>query len=234
MRYALQVCLVAVGVSLEILVISAMLKGAYRRFPVAFVYMIAVFVTSLVETSFFILGSRDARYREVFSSLYWIDESILIFLVLGVVVSLFFQATKDSPARGAVRSIVVAASLLAVAITFVVCYDASLPPNSWMTSWSSKVNFCAAILDAALWTMAIGSKKVDRLILTLSGALGIQFTGEAIGGSIRSLSDASRSAVVVMLGNLVIASFNLALLYFWWQAFRRPEASRVARAPINN
>jgi hypothetical protein len=228
MSYALQVCLVAAGISLEVLVISAMLKGAYRRFPVAFVYMLAVFLTSLVETPIGILARYRAGYRDLYNRLFWIDESVLIFLVLGVVISLIFQATGDAPARRAIRSMVVAASVLAVAVTFVFCYNASLPPNSWMTSWSSKVNFFAAILDLALWTMVIGSRKSNRLILTLSGALGIQFTGEAIGGSIRSLAESSQSAVVVLLGNLVIASFNLALLYFWWHAFRQPDTSRAA------
>jgi hypothetical protein len=221
MQFALQVCSVAIGISLEILVLSAMLKGAYRRYPVAFAYMVAVFLSSLIETPFAVMVWHNARYSDAYESLFWIDESVLIFLVFGVVISLIFQATETAPARRTLRRIVIAASLLAVAITFALCYDARLTPSKWMTSWSSKVHFCAAILDLGLWTMAIGSKKVDRRILTLSGALGIQFTGEAIGESIRTLMN---SDALVLVGNLVIVSSSLALQYFWWQAFRGTKA----------
>ena len=49
----------------------------------------------------------------------------------------------------------------------------------------------------------------------VSGGMGIQMAGKAIGHSLRQLS---RSAM--MPGDLVIVLSHLLCLYIWWQAFR--------------
>jgi hypothetical protein len=54
----------------------------------------------------------------------------------------------------------------------------------------------------------------------LSGALGIKFTMEAIGESLRQLSLHSHSISLALTGNLLIMLANLVFLYTWWQAFR--------------
>ena len=52
-----------------------------------------------------------------------------------------------------------------------------------MTPWTRDLNFCSAILDLALWALLIAAREKDHRLLLLSGGLGIQFTGEAIGES---------------------------------------------------
>jgi len=59
----------------------------------------------------------------------------------------------------------------------------------------------------------------------LSGALGIQFTGEAIGKSLKQIADKlfPLSHGWQMPGNiLTMATFPLAM-YIWWQTFRKTE-----------
>ncbi len=229
MRFALQLCADIIGIPLEVLVISAMLRGAYRRFPFAFAYMLAFFLATLTETSLFVLATYQPRYRSTYTACFWVDETILFFLVFAVVVSLIYKATETAPARHVLRLAVLAVAPLIVVITFAIHYEPGTTPGTWMTPWTSNLNFCAAVLDLALWTMTISLKKPDRLILMLSGALGIQFAGEAIGESIRVFAVDNRSRSVVLLGNLVIVAFNLVFLYFWWQAFRRPESTLRAQ-----
>ena len=89
-----------------------------------------------------------------------------------------------------------------------------------MTPWTRDLNFGAAILDMGLWALLIGSQRKDRKLLLVTGALGIQFTGAAIGQALREMSSAS--SVVTIAGDFVVLT-NLARLYIWWQAFRDPN-----------
>ena len=84
-----------------------------------------------------------------------------------------------------------------------------------MTLWLRDLNFSAAILDLGLWAMLLASRHKETRLLLLSGALGIQFTGEAIGQSLRHLFpwELSPGDVVTLLANLVC-------LWIWWQALR--------------
>jgi hypothetical protein len=95
-----------------------------------------------------------------------------------------------------------------------------------MTLWTRDLNFSSAVLDLALWALLIGSKYKETQLLLLSGALGIQFTGEAIGQSLRHLFpwDLSPGDVMTLLA-------NLACLWIWWQALRPPRRHpRIASA----
>jgi hypothetical protein len=82
-----------------------MLRGSYRRYPALFVYMAAVFVASLVETSLYIIGYLDAtwyRDRHVWTQYlkcYWIDEGIMLALEFVVSFSLIRRATEGASSR---------------------------------------------------------------------------------------------------------------------------------------
>lgn len=98
----------------------------------------------------------------------------------------------------------------------------------WMTPWTRDLSFCATVLDLALWMMLIASPKSDRRLLMISGALGLQFTGEAIGEAILNLATPNMQAAVALLGAVVAMMADLACMYVWWQTFR--TASR--REPV--
>jgi hypothetical protein len=84
-----------------------------------------------------------------------------------------------------------------------------------MTPWTRDLNFCAAILDLGLWALLIGSKKKDYQLLLVTGALGIQFAGGAIGQSLRDMSP----AIVTAASDFTVIT-GLMGLYIWWRAFR--------------
>jgi hypothetical protein len=229
MRFDLTVCAYLVGIPLEILIIAAMLRGPYRRYPALLVYMAAVFVVSLIETPLYVVGHLDDVWysdRRVwirYLSCYWIDDVILIALVLVVVLSFIYQATERARSRRVMRASVVGGAVLFSAIAFWAHYDPTVPPGQWVTAWTSNLYFCAAILDLGLWAMLIGSRAKDSRLLMFSGALGILFTGGAISGSISHLAVAKHSTALTLAGGMVNMLSNLTFLYIWWQALRVRE-----------
>jgi hypothetical protein len=233
MRFALDICAYLVGIPLEVLILASMLRGSYRRYPALFVYMAAVFVASLVETSLYIIGYLDAtwyRDRHVWTQYlkcYWIDEGIMLALEFVVSFSLIRRATEGASSRRMMRASVVCSALLVYAITFRAHYDPTAATGLWMNAWTRDLNFYYAILDVGLWAMLIGSRARDSRLLLFSGALGVLFTGAAISGSISDLAVARRSTALSFTGGVVNILSNLAFLYIWWQALRvRQAASR--------
>ena len=92
-----------------------------------------------------------------------------------------------------------------------------------MTPWTRDISVCATILDLALWMMLIASRNADRRLLLISGALGMQFTGEAIGEAIRNLSMPHMVKALSLTGSVVSVAADMACLYVWWQTFRTPQ-----------
>jgi hypothetical protein len=224
MRFALQVAGWALGLPLEILIISALLRGGYRRFPFVFVYTIVDFLTTVLEIPAEIeyvrgIGTSGALY----AYLYWIDEAIVQVLIFAVVLSLIYGATRHLRSRRVVRVSLIAAAVLIAGISFLSHYNPALNPGSWMTPWTRDLNFCSAILDLGLWALLIASRTRDHQVLLLSGALGIKFAGESIGESVRQLAIRSRSHPVSLGGSIIIMLANIFFLYVWWQSLRQPD-----------
>ena len=228
MQLAIQVCNYLIGVPLELLIIAALLRGAYRRFPFIFVYIIAYFLTTVAEIPVYIAyysGVKGARGFRV--KLYWIDEGILQLLVFAVVMSLIYEASSRLGSRRMVRAVLSIGTVVFAGVSFLIHYAPGLGLSVWMTPWTRDLSFGSTILDLALWFLLIASKKKDSLLLMLSGALGIQFTGEAIGESLRNLSTAR---VVVGAGDILIILADFIFLYIWWQAFRgTPKKNRSSQ-----
>src|ERR1039457_3723316 len=99
-----------------------------------------------------------------------------------------------------------------------------------MTRWTRDLNFCAVILDLGLWTLLIGSRQKNSKLLLITGALGIQFTGGAIGQSLRDMSP----AIVTAASDFTVIT-SLARVYIWWRAFRgKPQSlSPVTGSPTS-
>jgi hypothetical protein len=224
-RFVLTICGYVVGLPLELLVIAAMLHGGYRRFPAVFAYVIAEFLATVVEmplaTAYYRTHDRHIGVQYVFW--YWADEIILQFLVFAVVLSLIWMATSAARTRRALRVALIAGTFLFVGISFLANFDSqSAKLGEWMTPWARDLDFGAAILDMMLWAMLIAKRQKDSRILMLSGGLGVMFTGEAIGESVRTLSTAAHS-FAVLPSNILMILTNLAFLYIWWQTFRAPR-----------
>jgi len=233
-KFALQVCFWLVGLPLEVLIIAALVRGLYKRFPILFAYTIVTFLTTVVEIPANIAyyrGDRQPLRSRAFY--YWFDERVLLVLLFLVVVTLIWQATARMRSRRLVRSILIVGPILFASASFLIHYN----PNAsvvgeWMTPWTRDLNFGSAVLDLGLWTLLIASREKDRLLLTLSGALGIQFAGEAMGGAIRNLAVAiygstQQGRPLIVTGNVLMMAADLVCMYIWWQAFRQARAGAL-------
>jgi hypothetical protein len=228
MGLAVQVIAYLIGLPMELLAIAGLLRGPYRKYPFVFVYVIADFLTTVVEMRVelsYHAGNKGVEQALV--NYYWIDEAILQVLVYAAVISLLYYATASLRTRRIMRISLIGFAVLFAGVSFWIHFQ---PGNArigeWMTPWSSNLNFCSAILDLALWALLIASREKDQRLLMLSGALGIQFTGEAIGHSLRNLSRRNRSYLLLNSGNAVGMLTYLAFLYILWQAFRTVNPSK--------
>lgn len=223
--FSLQLCGWLVGIPLQFLLIAALMRSAYKQFPFVFAYAVANLLTTAIEvpTNVRSVVTGDPAVLVHFAKIYWVDEWVLQVLVFGVVISLFYVATNETQSRRLLRSGLIAGALVVAVVSFLIQYDPRANTGRWMTPWTRDLSFCAAILDLALWAKLISSKVRDTRLLLVSGALGLQFTGEAIGEAIRNLSIAHSTEWVSLLGSVVTMVANLACLYVWWRTFRPVE-----------
>jgi hypothetical protein len=68
----------------------------------------------------------------------------------------------------------------------------------------------------------VAARKSDHRLLLICGALGMQFTAEAIGEAIVTLSMPHHENIF-LTGSVVAVAGNLVCLYVWWQTFRPIE-----------
>ena len=215
MRAALQFVGWSLGLPLELLIIAALLRGSYRRFPLLLLYSVALFLTTVVEISV---------SQEYYAAYYWFDEAVRQALLFALVISLIYLASTDLRSRGLVRTGFILGAVIMAGTSFLLHYDPHAATGRWMTQWVRDIDFTAAFLDLGLWTLLLASRYKDTQLLMLSGGLGIQFAGEAINQSLRHLFQWSLSP-----GEFVGLLTDLAGLWVWWQALRRP-LSRTASA----
>jgi hypothetical protein len=69
----------------------------------------------------------------------------------------------------------------------------------------------------------VARREKDTRLLLLSGALGIQFSGGAIGNSLRSLAT-RQHPWPSMTGGLIVIVSGLIRVFLWARAFRPAEA----------
>jgi hypothetical protein len=229
MQVALQVCGYLVGLPLELLVISVLLRGPYKQYPLLLLYMVADFLTTVIEIRPSLnYGSRTPEAVREWAFIYWMDERIMQTLMFLLVISLIYTAAANIGPRRLVLSAVVSGTLIYAGISLLAHYNPSVVVGKWMTPWTRDLNFGAAILNAGLWFMLIRPGKRDRRLLLLSGGLGILFTGQAIGQALRNIGQslAVRSPSAVLAGNILIMTTTLLCFYIWWRSLRSAPVPR--------
>jgi hypothetical protein len=220
-RFAIQICGLAIGLPLQLLIIGTLLRGGYRRFPFLFAYVIVDFLTTVVEVPSAVGYDRGGQWAaSAFPAVFWFNLVVMQVLVYAVVMSLIYQATGQLRSRRIVRVLLIAGAILFAGISYLIHWNPALNTGSFMTPWIRDLNFCSSVLDLALWAMLIAAREKDQQLLMLSGGLGIQFAGEAMGRSIRQLALHTRSHAMSLTGAVLILLADLLFLYIWWQALR--------------
>lgn len=224
---AFQIGAYLVGFSLELAIMVVLLRGQWKRYPFVLTYLIGVFLVSVVEIEPSLgYGTKTPAQKHAYALQYWLDERILHVLLFLLVISLVYRATAHLRPRRTLLLFVIAGTLLFAGITLLIEFDPTMRPGKWMGPWTRDMNFFAALLDIGLWGVLIGARKKDYRLLLVSGALGIQVTGEAIGQAVRYMS--TSPLVATLTGDFIILA-NIGCLYIWWQAFRLPVTASDIR-----
>jgi hypothetical protein len=227
MHLAVQITSYVIGLTLELMIMAVLLRGQWKEYPFVFAYVLGDFLTTVLEIGPGLqYAGATAQVKRSYALLYWWNERIMQVLVFLLVISLIYRATAHKKTRHILLLGVICGILLFAGITLFIDYDpGSGHLGRWITPWLRNLNFCAAILDLGLWALLIGSPGKNYRLLMVSGALGIQFTGSAIGQAARQLSHSS-----VELTAYLIALSTQICLFILWRAFRTPSA-RVDTSP---
>ena len=225
MHLTIQIAAYAIGLALGLMIIAAMLRGQWKEYPFVFAYVVGDFLTTMMEIGPGLqYAGATAQAKRYYALLYWWNERIMQVLVFLLVISLIYRATAHRKTRHILLLGVICGILLFAGITLLIYYDPAKGTGRWITPWLRNMNFCAAILDLGLWAMLIGAPRKNYKLLMVSGALGIQFTGGAIGQAVRGLSHSS-----VEITAYLIALSTLICLYILWRVFRTSPATADAR-----
>lgn len=186
------------------------LKGPVRPHIVLFLDLIVLFLTNVAELA--VYGTS------IFAKTFYIDDILRQLMVFALVISLVYRAlTARAEKRWLGRWLLIGAVLLP--ITFI-GYALQDPTDKFiraMTNAVRNLSVTAMIMNLVLWTLLIGSRTLDRRLLTITSGLGLQMAGEAIGQSLRLMN---RS--LVPMGNGILIAAHFLCLLVWIGAFRRP------------
>jgi len=214
-----------IGLPLELLIIAALIRGPYRRFPVVLAYSVVLFLTTVIEVSVYHIGTSGILSGHTWARYYWYDEGARQVLLFAAVISLIYHASSGSQSRPRLALMLTAGSILFAGATFMIHHGGHARVGEWMTLWIRDLAFCAAILDLGLWLLLLATRRTESRLLLLSGGLGIQFTGEALGESLRNLFPLELSP-----GDVVSLLAGLAALWIWWHALRPVSVPETARS----
>jgi hypothetical protein len=227
-RAAINLAGVLIWLPLQALVITRLLRGEWRRFPLIFAFVIAEFLVFTAEVptvwARVLYGTPETiNWRVLF---YQRGEVFKEFFTFIVVLSLINRATAQLQSRKLMRAACVVGAILFVGISFLIHHNPNTNVGTWMTPWTRDLNVGATVLDLALWFLLLARRDQDSRLLLLSGALGIQFTGAAIGDCLRYLATPHHISWLSMTGGIIVMASGLVRVYIWARAFRKAPEPR--------
>ncbi|HEY1184392.1 MAG TPA: hypothetical protein VGE89_09430 [Bryobacteraceae bacterium] len=230
MRLAIQILAYAVDLPLQILVVAALLRGSWRRFPMVLALSAVELVSALVQapgTLQTLAGHHPPGLS--YQTLYWYGAIVEGLLLYSVMISLLYRATERLRSARQARVALILGACAVAGGALLVHYDPSQQPRVWLTSWFRDLYFACAVMDIVLWTSLLATRDKDRQLLLLSGGLGVEFAGSAIGESLRQMSIRPRSHALALTGSVVMLAAGAFRYYAWWRALRRqPERKAPA------
>jgi len=233
MLFGLQILAYAVGLPLQFLIVAALVRGVWRRFPLLLAFSAVELVSVLVQVP----GSLESMLGLHPPGLpywvtYWTGEAIYQLLLYAVVASLLYRACERLRSVHVARLVLVLAACLVAGGTLLAHYDPSLPRGVWLTPWFRDLNFVCALMDIALWISLLVARDKDRQLLMLSGGLGVQFAGASIGESLREMAIHSRSHPLALAGGVIMVAASVFRYYAWWHALRRRRPEEEASTKL--
>ena len=213
----LQWLIFGISLVLQVLVVAALLRcRAYKDYPLVLVYcsislLLTIFADAALLSGLLSLSQEDYRVY------YYRSAAVRQFLLFTVVVSLIDRAMGSKPYRERVRAFLMLAVIATIFLSYYIHSD-TYKFSLLMTKITRDLMFGSVGLTLLLWSTLIASKKKDDQLLMITGGLGLQFTLEAIGQSLRQLSQ--HRPTVLLIANVLVSVAHLMRLYVWREAFR--------------
>jgi hypothetical protein len=214
----LQWLIFGISLVLQVSVVASLLRcRASKEYPLVLAYLGVSLLTIVADAVLMsdVLGLPKEEYRLY----YWRNLAVRQFLLFTVVVSLIDRAMWSKPYRTRVRRFLMLAVVATIFLSYYIHSDA-YKFSLLMTKVTRDLMFGSVGLTLLLWSTLIASKKKDDQLLMITGGLGLQFTLEAIGQSMRQLSQ--HRPTLLLAANILVSVAHLMRLYVWREAFRRP------------
>lgn len=201
-----------------------MLQGAWRRFPLLFLYLLLLLLLSVpLAIAFFRSGSQ---WTTMSATVYWILA--LLTQGIGILCVLAITRTATEKHAGAARIVrLMAAGTVLVLLGSLLAhwhYLSAFVYNRWLTHISRDLAVLSIVLNLLLWSRLLADRKRDPLVVLISAGLGVQFTGDAMGHALRYFPNELKD-----LGNLVFAGTTVLASFIWFRAFQRDAAKLPAK-----
>jgi hypothetical protein len=217
--------LATIDVALQLVLIFLLLRNPQRRSIALFVYTVAVLITTALE---FVATHRAHPDPGLFRRLYWSDEVIVDLLLFLVVISFTNLALEGNPLRAKMSRILAGVVAAALILPFVLFHPPLFSsPTHWTPAWGrwfnstgQMLNFGAAIMNLALWSALLTSRRRDSQLLTVTIGVGVAVAGQAIGFGVRHfISDQSTARE---FPDLFMTMTHVLSVFIWCWAFRSP------------
>ncbi len=168
-----------------------------------------------------IISTADHAHVVRMAQWNFLNDLLLEPLAYAVVINLIYAAASHVRSRRVVLIGTIGGATLIAGVSFLLHFRPGLEHGVWMALWTRDLNFFSEILDLGLWGLLLSTRGRDPKLLLVTGGLGIQFTGEAIGDSLRSIAAQRRSHNLSLTGSVITALADLTALYIFWHAFRK-------------
>ncbi len=190
------------------MVVSSLLGGPWREYKTVFFYSALLVVGTVADILMSpVGGTRPYLYY------YWTSEVLRQTGLYAVVISLVSHAIPNNRLRSALIRLLVVLAIIFWVGSFYIHESAKF--SLWMSRVIRNLSFCSAIVNLSLWFTLIAAEKKDTRLLMVTGGLGLQMTGDAIGQSLRQVSK-----MTTLSGDMVLVLTHFLCLYIWWQAFQ--------------
>jgi hypothetical protein len=210
MLKALQWSFWLLGLGLQGAVFLTLAHGPWREFPALFAYIAALAVTTSGEIlTYTLLGKTSASFKNY----YWSAELLRQTALFAVVVSLAVHALPPGRKAEAYGRLLSMFALLVWIVSMATHYSPDL--GKWMTSAVRNMSFATGVINLLAWFAYAKAGARDTTRLMISGGLGLQMTGEAIGQAIRQLETSTNA---MLAGSIFIVITHFLCLFIWWRA----------------
>lgn len=202
---------------LQILLIQALLRRGGKQYVLLTLYAVTLFLGTVMNLS--ILLETAGEWSSAAQQYYWTTEVLQHVFVFSAIIGFIYQRMGRSESQARWGRWLVVAAALGVILTFWIHRNPRL--SLWMTSVTRDLSFMATILNFILWGVLLRDPRRNRRMLLVSGGLGVQLAGQAVGHGFRLLSDYLKS--LLWLGNVILLATYFLSLIILWRAFSRAE-----------